>query len=147
MKRITMPVTAGALAASTVTAGAAVAANDSAASPAAAVMPASVPCTVEEFGFPDAETILKKDEIPLEKGNGNVLLTECGFKDIPLEVSGGQNEGNRFCFEVKGKPGYPTQELPGVYGVYSVKGVDRKVPVDTGPRKREHTLVEIRTGA
>ncbi|MER6781116.1 MULTISPECIES: hypothetical protein [unclassified Streptomyces] len=141
MKRITVPVTAGALAASTVTAGAAVAANESAATPAAAVMPASMPYAAEEFGFPEAESLPEKDGIRPGKGNGHVLLTECDSKEGPLDVRSGQNEGNRFCCETKGKPGYPQRELPGA------KGVERKVPVDTDPQKREHTLVEIRIGA
>ncbi|MFD9221431.1 hypothetical protein ACFWDI_15795 [Streptomyces sp. NPDC060064] len=167
MKRVTILSAVGVLAVSTMAAGVATAVGAPSDAPAAAS--AEIPYAVEDFGYPQAEEILKTQKIKLKKGNGNIVLVACDSKGGLLEVWSSQDAGSRFCFEVTGPSGYLTLELPSVYGV---KGIDRTVSVDMNvpgtatdvsfdvtkgqwtpvgitadPQKREHTLVEIRTGA
>ncbi|MFF3085901.1 hypothetical protein ACFVRB_12725 [Streptomyces nojiriensis] len=121
------------------------------------------PLAVEDFKYPDADSVFEKQNIRLKTGDGHITLAECGSKPGLIEVWTSQDVGTRFCFQVTGSTGYLSLELP---RVYAVKGNDYKLRVDmkvdnrevsfdiknnqwtpvgksTDPEKREHMLMEI----
>lgn len=120
------------------------------------------PTAVEDFSYPDAERILKEKDLKLKRGDGNIVLAECGSDPGQLKFVARNRED--FCFKVTGKTGYLSLEVPSVGGVqsgdYRAKvemrvGEEQKsfdVPKNswTGigenadPSGREHMLLEIR---
>lgn len=122
-----------------------------------------MPSAVEDYGYPNAEKILTEQHLTLKRGNGNILLAECGSDpDLMKFVSRDRED---FCFRVNGKKGYLSLEAPAVTGVqtkdYSAK-IDMTVGDEhssydvgknkwqgigetTDPEARDHTLVEIVT--
>ncbi|MEV4949065.1 hypothetical protein [Streptomyces sp. NPDC053755] len=119
---------------------------------------------VEDFGYPNADKILAEKNIVLKRGDGHILLAECGSAADLLEVWTRQDE-ERFCFKVTGTRGYLALELP---SVYSIKGNTYSTEVDmtvgdeeksfdirkntwtpvgesVDPQARDFMLMEIRT--
>ncbi|MFD5474745.1 hypothetical protein [Streptomyces sp. NPDC127105] len=118
---------------------------------------------VEDFAYPQADKIQQELGILLKRGDGHIMLAECGSQDGLLEVWSRSN--SRICFRVTGASGYLALEIPAVYGVKTnnydaeltmtvddeEKNVD--VPKNTyqavgetsDPLGRRHMLVEIST--
>ncbi|MEU5049418.1 hypothetical protein [Streptomyces sp. NPDC021096] len=83
------------------------------------------PSGVETFEYPNAAAILKERNIVLRKGDGHILLADCGVtKDIVISTSKvlpGQTPEGQYCFKVTGtgKTGYLALEVPETYNVYA----------------------------
>ncbi|MEV4948987.1 hypothetical protein [Streptomyces sp. NPDC053755] len=119
----------------------------------------------EEFGYPNADSILREKGIVLKRGDGHITLAECGSETGLLQIMRRPEDAYPVCFKVTGNSGFLTVEIPSVYGV---KGNDYDTTVDmtvgteqksfavnpnqwtavgetTDPEAREYMLVEIRT--
>ncbi|MFK8851731.1 trypsin-like serine protease, partial [Streptomyces sp. Ac-502] len=121
---------------------------------------------IEDFAYPDADKIKTEKGITLKRGDGQILLAECGSSPGLMEIWSRKND--KTCFQVTGASGYLALEIP---AVFSVKGSadqaaditltapdgkkqEVKVPKNewtpvgepTDPQTREHTLVEIAVG-
>ncbi|MFI2242507.1 LamG-like jellyroll fold domain-containing protein [Streptomyces chrestomyceticus] len=121
---------------------------------------------IEDFAYPGADKIKAEKGITLKRGDGQILLAECGSSPGLMEIWSRKND--KTCFEVTGAAGYLALEIP---AVFSVKGSadqaaditltapdgkkqEVKVPKNewtpvgesTDPQTREHTLVEISVG-
>ncbi|MEU2432951.1 hypothetical protein ABZ611_26270 [Streptomyces sp. NPDC007861] len=122
-----------------------------------------MPSTVEDFAYPGAEGILKEKNLKLKRGDGHIVLADCGSDPNLMKFLG--RDRDEFCFKVTGDKGYLTLEVPAVTGVQTkdhsahinmTVGDERK-SYDVGkndwqgigepndPAGRDHTLVEIRT--
>ncbi|MGW7096292.1 hypothetical protein [Streptomyces sp. NPDC054874] len=125
---------------------------------------AEIPYAVEDFNYPGAEKILAEQGIELKRGDGHIMLTECGSDPDILRFIG--RDRDDFCFRVTGEKGHLTLEVPGVTGVQTKDHTARlemtvadetktyEIPKNkwqgvgetTDPGQREHVLVEITTG-
>ncbi|MFE4862100.1 hypothetical protein [Streptomyces sp. NPDC056670] len=123
----------------------------------------AMPSTVETFGYPNAAKILAERNLKLKRGDGHIVLAECGSAPDLLQFIG-RDRGD-FCFRTIGGTGYLSLEVPGVVGVqtsghkahinmtvdaktksYDIAKNDyRGIGETTDPEGRDHTLVEIRT--
>ncbi|MFC5721004.1 hypothetical protein ACFP1Z_12580 [Streptomyces gamaensis] len=137
--------------------------------PAAQAAPASddtaqIPAAIEDFSYPDADKILAEKNLKLKRGDGNIMLAECGSSPDLLKFIA--RDRDDFCFRVKGSKGYLSLEVPAVTGVQTKEHtahvemtVDKKsksydigknkwqgIGETTDPTGREHVLVEIVTG-
>lgn len=122
------------------------------------------PFAVEDFNYPGADRILEERGFLLKRGDGHIVLADCGSEGGLLEFSV-RGEGV-VCFRVTGSSGYLSLEMPSVYGVrtgdsttthleLSVNDEERTydIPANTSaavgeaddPQGRPHMLVEIRT--
>ncbi|MEU4269025.1 hypothetical protein [Streptomyces sp. NPDC026092] len=81
---------------------------------------------VEDFGYPNADKILAERKITLKRGDGHILLADCGSAPDLMEVWTRQDE-ERFCFKITGNQGYLALELP---AVFSIKGNNYSAEVD-----------------
>jgi hypothetical protein len=120
---------------------------------------------VEDFDYPDADKIQQEKGIVLKRGDGHIVLADCGSEDGLLEIWE-RNRADHICFRVTGNSGYLTLEIPAVYGIkgagdqsadvtmtvddetthYDVpEGTLTPVGESTDPDGRDHTLVEITT--
>ncbi|OKK16288.1 hypothetical protein AMK16_26945 [Streptomyces sp. CB00455] len=117
---------------------------------------------IEDFGYPNADKILAEKKIVLKRGDGHIVLAECGTPGL-FEVW--SRDVERVCFKVSGSKGYLALEIPSVYTVkssgYSAhidmttgtqeqsfdipKDVWTSVGESTDPQTRDFTLMEIRT--
>ncbi|MGX1948836.1 hypothetical protein ACWIGY_00965 [Streptomyces anulatus] len=120
---------------------------------------------VEDFAYPQADKILAEQGILLKRGDGHIVLAECGSAPDLLEVYARHASADKFCFRTTGASGYLSLELPAVYGVQTngyatelsttVDGEDHQYDVaadswaavgeSADPAGREHVLVEIVT--
>ncbi|MCC0097663.1 hypothetical protein K7B10_23350 [Streptomyces flavotricini] len=79
---------------------------------------------IEDFGYPNADKILAERNIVLKRGDGHIVLAECGDPAL-MEVWSREKE--RVCFKVTGTKGYLALEIP---AVYAVKGNSYSAQVD-----------------
>ncbi|GEC09735.1 hypothetical protein SSP24_73900 [Streptomyces spinoverrucosus] len=79
---------------------------------------------VEDFNYPGADKILAEQGITLKRGDGHIVLSECGAAGL-LEVWA--RNSDKICFRTTGDSGYLTLEIP---SVYSIKGNDYAAQVD-----------------
>ncbi|MFJ7260430.1 hypothetical protein ACIQV2_09710 [Streptomyces globosus] len=70
---------------------------------------------IEDFSYPNADKILAERRITLKRGDGNILLADCGSATDLLEVWDRKN--GKTCFSVSGPSGYLALEIPAVYFV------------------------------
>jgi hypothetical protein len=131
---------------------------------AAATLEDVPPFAVEDFEYPGAERILAERGFLLKRGDGHIVLADCGSQANLMEFS--VRTLGLVCFRTTGEQGYLTLEMPSVYGVrtddsttthleLTVDGEEATydVPANTleaigesdDPEGRPHTLVEIRT--
>jgi hypothetical protein len=122
------------------------------------------PFAVEDFNYPQADQILAERGFLLKRGDGHIVLAECGSGNDLLQVYA-RNHSDNVCFRITGPEGYLALELPAVFGVrtngYSTTALDLtvdgeqstvEVPANTfeavgesaDPQGRDHVLVEIR---
>ncbi|MET8752659.1 hypothetical protein ABZW32_21540 [Streptomyces sp. NPDC004667] len=80
---------------------------------------------IEDFGYPNADKILAERGITLKRGDGHIVLADCGGATDLLEVWSRANE--KICFKVTGNTGYLTLEIP---AVFAVKGNSYSAKVD-----------------
>ncbi|WP_433543661.1 hypothetical protein ACQPZG_00055 (plasmid) [Streptomyces sp. CA-294286] len=102
----------------TVGAMAGVAALSSAqAAPSAPAAAADMPAAVEDFAYPGAAKIAEERKIVLKKGDGHILLSDCANSwDIKVKS---RTDSAGVCFNVTGKKGYVTLELPDSFGIWT----------------------------
>ncbi|WP_128377387.1 hypothetical protein [Streptomyces cavernae] len=118
---------------------------------------------VEDFAYPQADKILEERGFTLKRGDGHIVLAECGSQTGLLEVWARSKE--MVCFRVTGNKGYLSLELPSVYGIkgndyqtevnMTVDNEEKTFDVDQNawtpvgesadPDGRSHVLVEITT--
>ncbi|NEA51636.1 hypothetical protein [Streptomyces sp. SID10815] len=122
--------------------------------------------TVEDFNYPNADKVQQEKGIVLKRGDGHIVLAECGSESGLMDIWARYRNGDHICFRVTGNSGYLSLEIPAVYGItgaanqsadvtmtvddetthYNVpKGAITPVGENTDPDGRDHTLVEIRT--
>lgn len=75
---------------------------------------------VEDFAYPQAARIQEERGFQLKRGDGHIVLTECGEEGL-LRVEGRVKEGglqeSPVCFRVTGSQGYLSMEIPSVYRI------------------------------
>ncbi|WP_158888833.1 hypothetical protein [Amycolatopsis anabasis] len=71
------------------------------------------PPTEENYDYPGAEKIFQERGILLRKGDGHILLVDCGNRNDLVEAW--SRSKGRFCFQVSGSTGYLSMELPQAY--------------------------------
>jgi hypothetical protein len=122
------------------------------------------PFAVEDFNYPGADRILEERGFLLKRGDGHIVLADCGSEGDLMEFS--VRRLGLVCFRVTGNEGYLALEMPSVYGIRTGDStathleltVDNEeqtydIPANTpaaigesdDPEGRPHTLVEIRT--
>ena len=118
------------------------------------------PFAVEEFDYPQAEEIQAEQGFLLKRGDGHIVLAECGSEENLLTLLARGRED--VCFRLTGAEGFLTLELESVYGVrtndydnthleMTAEGdqVEYDIPANTwegvgeATDGREHVLVEI----
>ncbi|MUT88914.1 hypothetical protein [Streptomyces sp. Z38] len=146
--------TAGALA------WAVLAQGGAAGSPTEAVAGDAPGYAVEDYAYPNADTILAEQDIVLKRGDGHIVLADCAAGADLLRFLARDRED--VCFEVTADTGFLTLELPAVHGVKTDDSanthlemtaeddqVKYDIPADTwagvgeSVDGREHVLVEI----
>jgi hypothetical protein len=119
------------------------------------------PFAVETFDYPQSEEILAEQGFLLKRGDGHVVLAECGSEENLLTfLARGRDD---VCFRTTGTEGFLSLELDSVYGVRTNDSdnthlemtadgdqVEYDIPADTwegvgeAVDGDEHVLVEIR---
>lgn len=105
------------------------------------------PSIVEDFGYPGAVQVEADLGIKLIKGDGHILLADCGANptnppaDLILVQSNDISlpSGGNFCFRANGASGYLTMEIP---KVYFVRGDDTHTVAAKVEVKDDPTVVE-----
>lgn len=96
------------------------------ASTATAVAAETPGYAVENFNYPQADKILAEQGITLKRGDGHIVLAECGSQTGLLEIMA-RASSDLICFRVTGNSGYLTLEIP---SVYAIRGNDYAAQVD-----------------
>ncbi|PJM95120.1 hypothetical protein [Streptomyces sp. CB01373] len=94
---------------------------------------------VEYFDYPQADKILKEKGIVLKRGDGHILLAECGSQEGLLEVW--PRTMDKICFRVTGNGGYLTLEIPSVYGVRG-NAYETEVKMTVGEREKSYDVAK-----
>ncbi len=86
----------------------------------------------ENYDYPYADNIFAEKGLRLLKGDGHILLADCGSADVVRVLS--FSSRGELCFQVKGAQGYLTLELPKTYLIKDDRGdnhsLSAKVTVD-----------------
>ncbi|MFF7606214.1 hypothetical protein [Streptomyces parvulus] len=136
-------------------------------SPTTAVADSQPGYAVEDYNYPQADKIEAERGIVLKRGDGHIVLAECGSETGLLEIYTRAN--SMVCFRTTGTSGYLSLEIESVYGAKGASGMDAdltlkapdedvqevSVPKDAftpvgesiDPEGRSHVLVEIVTSA
>ncbi|WDN55821.1 hypothetical protein [Streptomyces clavuligerus] len=76
-----------------------------------------MPYAVEDFEHPGADRLLRERNIKLKKGDGRLVLTDCGASpDIEVES---RADSRPFCFDVTSSSGYLALELPDTFVIWT----------------------------
>ncbi|MEU1311346.1 hypothetical protein ABZ419_20990 [Streptomyces cinnamoneus] len=111
------------------------------------------PVGVETFEYPDAAKIEKERGIILRKGDGHILLADCGVtNDIAImtsKVHPAQKPQNTYCFKVTGtgKSGYLALEVPETFNVMTGGHAVRATAVVDGKTQVVEVNKAHKTGA
>ncbi|GIF43919.1 hypothetical protein BC793_13256 [Actinoplanes xinjiangensis] len=109
----------------------------------AAAEPASL---VEDFSYPGAAKIEADKKIKLIKGDGRIMLAECGSANDLIQVESYNNLSEPvYCFKVLGSTGLLALEIPNVYFIWAG---DEKVTatVTVGGVQKEPVVVAANDG-
>ncbi|MEI5033375.1 hypothetical protein RB201_12445 [Streptomyces sp. S1A(2023)] len=167
MKRMNRMMTATVAAAACITAAATVAFADEAESNPATRLANEAPSSlVEDFNYPQADKIEEERGIVLKRGDGHIVLAECGSSSDLMVVY--SRTTGQTCFRTTGDVGYLSVEIPAVYGIkgstshetditLTAENSEQKVALakaewkgvgqSTDPQGRDHTLIELSTSA
>ncbi|WP_308312866.1 hypothetical protein [Streptomyces sp. ISL-1] len=79
------------------------------------------PLAIEDYTYPNAAQILADKGILLKKGDGQILLAECGqtanqIKVLTVKDDSAGRDGT-YCFQATAATGYLTLELPRVFAL------------------------------
>jgi len=72
--------------------------------------------TVEDFNYPGADDIFASRGIRLKRGDGHIVLADCGAAGA-IQVKSRVTNGDT-CFRAIGTRGYLTLEIPSVFLIY-----------------------------
>ncbi|WP_329177735.1 hypothetical protein OG754_28665 [Streptomyces decoyicus] len=114
--------------------------NSASAAPAGVAAEAEPPSAVEEFDYPDAAKILAEKKIKLLKGDGHLLLADCG--NSPQQVKVWSRDGD-FCFLANAKRGYVTLEVP---KVWALETASHPISAEVTARGKTETVNVSKTG-
>ncbi|MFK0157445.1 hypothetical protein ACIQVL_13120 [Streptomyces sp. NPDC090499] len=94
---------------------------------------------VEDFAYPGADKILAEQGITLKRGDGHIVLAECGPTGL-LEVWA-RDRTDKICFRATGNSGYLSLEIP---SVYAIRGNDYSTQVDmtVGTEEQSYDIAE-----
>ncbi|BEL06553.1 hypothetical protein Q0Z83_047440 [Actinoplanes sichuanensis] len=109
----------------------------------AADQPASL---VEDFSYPGAAQIEADKKIKLIKGDGKIMLAECGSATDLIQVESYNNLSEPvYCFKVLGSTGFLTLEIPNVFFIWAG---DEKVTatVTVGGVEKDPVVVDANDG-
>ncbi|MFD8541401.1 hypothetical protein [Streptomyces rubrogriseus] len=120
---------------------------------------------VEDFNYPGADKIQEEQGLVLKRGDGHIVLAECGSESGLMELWV-RYRPEHVCFRVTGNSGYLSVEIPAVYGIKGAadQSADVTMTVDNeeshyevpagaltnvgetaDPEGRDHMLLEITT--
>ncbi|MBM7494462.1 hypothetical protein JOD64_005684 [Micromonospora luteifusca] len=75
---------------------------------------------VEDYSYPGAAQIEADKQIKLLKGDGKIMLAECGSATDLIQVESYNDSSEPvYCFKVLGSSGYLTLEIPKVYFIWA----------------------------
>ncbi|NYT95721.1 hypothetical protein [Salinispora sp. H7-4] len=75
---------------------------------------------VEDYSYPGAAQIEADKQIKLIKGDGKIMLAECGSADDLIQVMSYNSESEpKYCFEVLGPSGILALEIPNVFFIWA----------------------------
>ncbi|MEV5928357.1 hypothetical protein ACPCSG_05180 [Streptomyces cellulosae] len=94
---------------------------------------------VEDFAYPEADKILEERGIVLKRGDGHILLADCGSQEGLLEVW--PRFKDKVCFQVTGNGGFLTMEIPSVYGVRG-NSFDTDVTMTVGEEEKQYEIAK-----
>ncbi|MFI0786745.1 hypothetical protein ACH4Q6_14280 [Streptomyces lydicus] len=98
------------------------------------------PSAVEEFDYPDAAKILETKKIKLIKGDGHLLLADCGTSPQQVKV---WTRGGDFCFLANAQRGYVTLE---VTQVWALETAGHPISADLTSRGKTETVNVSKSG-
>ncbi|MFJ8473644.1 RICIN domain-containing protein [Kitasatospora sp. NPDC094011] len=135
----------------------ALAAGWAAAGPAAgATPPASAPTdappsAVETFAYPGSAQILASRGITLTRGDGGILLTDCGkagsFQIKVLAITTPQNPDDSICFAAPGASGYLALSIPNAFRVFTYgRSVRASLSTDQKPTETVDVVADGSAG-
>ncbi|MEU7531754.1 hypothetical protein AB0A74_38885 [Saccharothrix sp. NPDC042600] len=105
---------------------------------------------MEDFAYPGAEQIRRRDDVRLISGDGHILYVDdkdCGtprpeFITVYTTDQIGRGGEGVVCFRVTGPSGHLTLELPAVFEIHSG---GRKGHADVSTGSGERASVDLRT--
>jgi hypothetical protein len=81
---------------------------------------AELPSLVEDYSYPGAAQIEAEKHIKLIRGDGQIMLAECGSAaDLIRVESYNDTAGPVYCFKVLGAHGFLSLEIPKVYFIWA----------------------------
>ncbi|MFF3253818.1 hypothetical protein ACFYWP_23040 [Actinacidiphila glaucinigra] len=101
------------------------------------------PFAIEDFSYPNASKVLADKGILLKRGDGHIVLAECGATTNQIKVltvkdaSVGRDE--LYCFQTTASTGHLTLELP---RVFALETADHPISADL-TANGETTTVEV----
>ncbi|MEO3772192.1 hypothetical protein [Micromonospora sp. B9E7] len=106
------------------------------------------PSLVEDYSYPGAAQVLAQRGVKLIKGDGHIILVDCGSSpnNPPADLILVQSNdftlpgGTNFCFKATGASGLLTMEIP---KVYFVRGDDTRTVAAKVEVKDDPTVVEV----
>ncbi|MEK2479135.1 hypothetical protein [Streptomyces noursei] len=103
--------------------------------PAKPAADAQPPSAVEDFGYPNADKILEEKKIKLIRGDGHLLLAECGSS--PQQIKVWTRGGGDFCFQATAKTAFLTMEVP---KVFALETASRPISADLTAGSKKETV-------
>ncbi|GAU65081.1 putative hypothetical protein [Streptomyces sp. NBRC 110611] len=90
------------------------------------------PPAVEDFEYPGAEKIFKEKGLKLIKGDGHIILADCGANpDFDVMSEGKNQQPVNYCFKVIGKTGYLKLEIPKINSIWENAGRTARATIST----------------
>ncbi|WP_253914865.1 hypothetical protein [Streptomyces mayonensis] len=100
-----------------------------------------MPSAVEDFNYPGADRILAEEGIELKRGDGRILLAECGqtADQITVYTVADSSSGRKgtYCFRTTAKSGHLTLELP---RVFALETSANPISADLTAEGQKHTV-------
>ncbi|MFD6425434.1 hypothetical protein [Streptomyces sp. NPDC060198] len=89
------------------------------------------PSAIEDFTYPNADSILAEKGILLKKGDGSIILADCDDAADQIRVLTVEDEeegrNGTYCFEASAPAGYLTME---VSRVFALEAADHPISAD-----------------
>ncbi|KOT48407.1 hypothetical protein ADK43_38015 [Streptomyces rimosus subsp. rimosus] len=98
------------------------------------------PFAVEDFAYPNAAKILQAKGLELGRGDGHILLSDCGDANIVVRTKEAVHDGFKYCFKATAKKGYLTLKVPQVFSLDS-EGTAFQATI-TSEEKKQNVSVE-----